>query len=220
MDRFSSETVGAPLRRSTWFRLPMTGAVFGLGVVLAALIFWAEGLAPARAEVIPVGKTARGKTIVLVRHKKPRPLSDYVFVDVTGKPRKLSEWRGKLLLVNLWGSWCPACREEIPALDRLQGAMGGPDFEVLAINLDPGGPDMPKTWFFASDIENLKVYNDSDDKAQAVFRYVGLPTTVFVDAAGRELGRILGPVKWDEPAIRKLIQKFIAEQKAPPKKAP
>ena len=75
----------------------------------------------------------------------PLRLPDLAFEDAEGKPRKLSEWRGKTVLVNLWATWCVPCRKEMPALDSLQAKLGGKDFEVVAVNIDTRDPEKPET---------------------------------------------------------------------------
>ena len=76
----------------------------------------------------------------------PLRLPDLAFEDAEGKPRKLSEWRGKIVLVNLWATWCVPCRKEMPALDSLQAKLGGKDFEVVAVNIDTRDPEKPKNF--------------------------------------------------------------------------
>ncbi|MBN8980908.1 MAG: TlpA family protein disulfide reductase, partial [Rhizobiales bacterium] len=89
---------------------------------------------------------AKGEVAALTMATKPRQLPDLAFDDANGKPRKLSEWRGKTVLVNLWATWCVPCRKEMPALDKLQTMLGGKDFEVVAINIDTRDPDKRKNF--------------------------------------------------------------------------
>src|ERR1017187_6165850 len=89
---------------------------------------------------------AHGEVAALTMATAPLRLPDLAFEDAEGRPRKLSEWRGRTVLVNLWATWCVPCRKEMPALERLQTRLGGPEFEVVAINIDTRDPDKPKNF--------------------------------------------------------------------------
>ena len=75
----------------------------------------------------------------------PLRLPDLAFEDAEGQPRKLSDWSGKTVLVNLWATWCVPCRKEMPALDSLRPSSAGKDFEVVAVNIDTRDPENRKT---------------------------------------------------------------------------
>ena len=78
--------------------------------------------------------------------KSPLKLPDLAFQDAAGKPLPSSDWRGRTVLLNLWATWCVPCRKEMPALDALEQRLGGPGFEVVAVNIDTRDPDKPKAW--------------------------------------------------------------------------
>ena len=107
------------------------------------------------------------------------------------------------MLVNLWATWCVPCREEMPALDKLQARLGGPDFEVVAINVDTRNADKPKAWLQQNEIHNLAYYADPTGKLLQVLQksghVVGLPTTLLVDASGCEIALLKGPAEWASP---------------------
>ena len=139
----------------------------------------------------------------------PLRLPDLAFDDADGKPKKLSDWRGRTVLVNLWATWCVPCRKEMPALDRLQTKLGGKDFEVVAINIDTRDPEKPKN--FLKDAKLTRIGYFSDEKAKvfqdlkAVGRALGMPTSVLVDGQGCEIATIAGPAEWDSDDAVKLI---------------
>ena len=139
----------------------------------------------------------------------PLKLPDLAFEDGDGKPRKLSEWRGRTVLVNLWATWCVPCRKEMPALDSLQTKLGGPKFEVVAINIDTRDPEKPKN--FLKEAHLTQIGNFSDQKAKvfqdlkAVGRALGMPTSVLVDGQGCEIATIAGPAEWASDDAVKLI---------------
>ena len=113
------------------------------------------------------------------------------------------------MLLNLWATWCVPCRKEMPALDALQGKLGGPAFEVVAINIDTRDAEKPKTWLKDANITTLGYYADASAKAfqelKAVGRAFGMPTTLLVDAQGCELGTLAGPAEWASDDAVKLV---------------
>jgi thiol-disulfide isomerase/thioredoxin len=96
-----------------------------------------------------------GEVAALTMATAPLRLPDLAFEDSDGKPRKLSDWRGRTVLVNLWATWCVPCRREMPALDRLQGRLGGNNFEVVAINIDTRDPEKPRNFLKEADLTRL-----------------------------------------------------------------
>ena len=162
-----------------------------------------------------IAPLAHGEVAALTMATAPLRLPDLAFEDADGKPRKLSDWRGRTLLVNLWATWCVPCRREMPALDRLQAKFGGKNFEVVAINIDTRDPDKPKRFLREAKLTRLGYY--SDDKAKvfqelkAVGRALGMPTSVLVDGEGCEIATIAGPAEWDSDDAVKLITAATAQ---------
>jgi thiol-disulfide isomerase/thioredoxin len=152
---------------------------------------------------------AHGEVAALTMATAPLKLPDLAFEDGDGKPRKLSEWRGRTVLVNLWATWCVPCRKEMPALDSLQTKLGGPKFEVVAINIDTRDPEKPKN--FLKEAGLTQIGNFSDQKAKvfqdlkAIGRALGMPTSVLVDGRGCEIATIAGPAEWASDDAVKLI---------------
>ena len=139
----------------------------------------------------------------------PLQLPDLAFEDADGKPKKLSDWRGKTVLVNLWATWCVPCRKEMPALDGLQTKLGGPNFEVVAINIDTRDPEKPKNFLKEANLTRLGYFSDQKAKVfqdlKAIGRALGMPTSVLVDGQGCEIATIAGPAEWDSDDAIKLI---------------
>lgn len=136
----------------------------------------------------------------------PRQLPELSFQDARGKPRTLSDFRGKTVLLNVWATWCVPCRKEMPALDRLQQLLGGPQFEVLALSIDTGGIPAVRSFFKELGIRYLAIYVDPSMEASDKLRVVGVPTTLLVDPAGRERWRKIGPAEWDSPDVVKAMR--------------
>ena len=130
----------------------------------------------------------------------PLRLPDLAFEDADGKPRKLSEWRGKTVLVNLWATWCVPCRKEMPALDSLQTKLGGKDFEVVAINIDTRDPEKPKNFLKDANLTRLAYFTDTKAKVfqdlKNIGKALGMPTSVLVDGQGCEIANMAGPAEW------------------------
>lgn len=146
---------------------------------------------------------AAGEVAALVLHDAPEPATAIGFIDGDGQPRRLADWRGRTALVNLWATWCAPCRHEMPALDALQARLGGDAFEVIAVNVDFGGPDKGKAFYAEIGLSSLAYYHDEDNAAVRRTRALGLPTTLLVDADGCEIGRLAGPADWaSEDALR------------------
>jgi thiol-disulfide isomerase/thioredoxin len=152
---------------------------------------------------------AQGEVAALTMASAPLRLPDLAFEDADGKPRKLSDWRGRTVLVNLWATWCVPCRREMPALDSLQTKLGGPDFEVVAVNIDTRDPEKPKNFLKDANLTRLDFFSDPKAKVfqdlKAVGRALGMPTSVLVDGQGCEIATIAGPAEWGSDDAVKLI---------------
>jgi thiol-disulfide isomerase/thioredoxin len=149
----------------------------------------------------------KGEIAALAPAATPVRVSDLAFKDADGKERKLSEWNDRLVLLNLWATWCVPCRKEMPALDALQQKLGGPGFEVVAVNIDTRDPDKPKAWLKEVGINALAYYADPTAKIfqdlKERGRAFGMPTTLLVDGKGCEVATIAGPAEWaSEDAVR------------------
>ncbi len=143
--------------------------------------------------------------------KEPRPLPELRFVSVEGRTLSIADFQGKLVLLNIWATWCVPCRREMPTLDRLQAKLGGPDFEVVALSIDRAGVEVVKKFYDEIAIKNLKICMDSALMATRTLKVVGLPTTLLIDKDGRETGRLIGPAEWDTPEMVSFLRKRITK---------
>src|SRR5450432_2138542 len=157
-----------------------------------------------------IAPLAHGELAALTMATTPLLLPDLAFEDADGKPKKLSDWRGRTVLVNLWATWCVPCRKEMPALEGLQTKLGGPNFEVVAVNIDTRDPEKPKNFLKEANLTRLGYFSDQKAKVfqdlKAAGRALGMPTSVLVDGAGCEIGTIAGPAQWDSDDAVKLIK--------------
>ena len=125
----------------------------------------------------------------------------------------LAAFKGKVALVNLWATWCAPCRQEMPALDRLQAALGGDDFAVVPVSIDIGGRDRPAAFLKQIGVKNLPLYTDRTTEIFEGLKTrglaIGLPVTVLLDRNGCRLGHINGPAEWDSEDGKRLIEAAI-----------
>ncbi len=214
--------------RSATRRIPIVVATVVVGglVGFAALYGLGIGRAPAgdpacRAAVATakrIAPLAHGEVAALTMATAPLRLPDLAFEDADGKPKKLSDFRGKTVLVNLWATWCVPCRREMPALDALQAKMSGPNFDVVAINIDTRDPEKPKNFLKDAKLTRLSYYNDEKAKVfqdlKSIGRALGMPTSVLVDPQGCEIATIAGPAEWASDDAVRLIQAAVSRAAA------
>jgi thiol-disulfide isomerase/thioredoxin len=140
---------------------------------------------------------------------KPAPVAEITFDDAEAHAHSLADFKGKILLLNVWATWCVPCRKEMPALDRLQASLGGLDFQIVPVSIDRGGLDAVRKFYNEIGIHNLAMYIDSSGQVLRQVRALGLPTTVLIDRNGQEIGRAIGPADWDAPEIAEFLRPFI-----------
>lgn len=147
-----------------------------------------------------------------VLHDQPASLPDVQFMDGEGHAQSLADFRGKVVLLNIWATWCLPCRQEMPTLDRLQTNLGGSDFEVVALSIDHGGPDVVKKFFADTGVKHLAIHIDPSGEAGFALATAGLPTTLLIDREGREMGRLVGPAEWDLPDMIGFLKTILSSQ--------
>src|SRR5277367_1826099 len=107
-----------------------------------------------------IAPLAHGEVAALAVAQKPFRVPNVAFKDAAGHDKTLADWRGRTVLLNLWATWCVPCRREMTALDALQSKLGGPDFEVVAVNIDTRDPQKPRKFFKDENITHLARYSD------------------------------------------------------------
>jgi len=141
-----------------------------------------------------------GEVAALAVANTPFRVPDLAFKDGSGKARTLADWRGRTVLLNLWATWCVPCRREMPALDALQADLGGPKFQVVAVNIDTARPERPPAFLKEIGVTHLAYFTDESAKVfqdlKVVGKAFGMPTTLIVDPAGCEIGDMAGPAEW------------------------
>lgn len=151
--------------------------------------------------------SAGGADIAAAALADRRDAPGFAFADGDGRPLRLSDFHGRVVLVNLWATWCPPCIAEMPDLDAVQQRLGGERFQVVAVSLDRGGADQVKRWFGRNDIRHLGVF--AADPAQ--FGNALLPTSLLLDRQGRVAWHGAGIRDWTGAEANAAIQALMAE---------
>jgi thiol-disulfide isomerase/thioredoxin len=210
------------LRKIGRLRLVSAAAAAGVLVVLAG-VYGIEhprsnpGDAACQAAVNTAKKLAplvHGEVAALALAQTPFHLPDLAFKDAEGHDRTLADWRGRTVLLNLWATWCVPCRREMPALDALQTMLGGPGFDVVAVNIDTRDPAKPLAFLKEIGVTHLTYYADASAKIfedlKEAGKAFGMPTTVIVDPNGCEIGTMAGPAEWASDDGVKLVSAAIS----------
>ena len=176
-----------------------------------AIVFIVVALAAAALGVY-LGAWQSQSKLPFARATKPKPVPELRFNDADGRAHTLADFRGKLVLLNIWATWCEPCREEMPALDRLQAKLGGERFLVVALSVDQQGPAIARRFYAETGIKALPLYIDPTAKAAFTVDAAGLPASLLIDRQGREIGRHLGAVKWDDAEVVERLRRAIAAE--------
>jgi thiol-disulfide isomerase/thioredoxin len=146
----------------------------------------------------------------VILHDTPEPGAVVRFEDGQGQARSLADFRGKIVLLNVWATWCTPCIKEIPALDGLAAALNGPDFAVVAVSIDRKGIDAVRKVFAERGVQKLPIYIDRSGEALRTVRAIGLPASLLIDREGREFGRAVGPAQWDDDATIAFFRRLVS----------
>jgi thiol-disulfide isomerase/thioredoxin len=147
-----------------------------------------------------------------VVYETPKPPPAINFQDEQGKTTIVADLKGKVVILNLWATWCVPCRKEMPALDRLRAALGGPNFTVVPISIDRGGIATVAKFYAEIGIQALPMYFDTSGQSVREVGAVGLPTTLILDRDGEEFARFIGPAEWDAPEVTEFLKPIIANE--------
>lgn len=176
-----------------------------VGVIVAVL--W-PGMKE-RGAVPPI--TGQVQNFILAQAPGPGP--ETAWRDADGGSVSLADFRGQVVMLNFWATWCAPCIRELPSIDRLQAELAGDDFAVVAVNIDRGGVAVAAPFSERLGLRNLKVYVDAESTFARAVRVNVMPTTVVYDRSGRELGRLEGAAEWDTPEAIALLRWFIQDQR-------
>ena len=158
------------------------------------------------------GPPISGDMVKLTAYDPPAYLSP-VMISSSGEGLTyLSEFEGKLIILNIWATWCPPCIKELPSLNALQYAMGSDTFEVVTVSVDTTGPEVVKKYMDDNGLKALKPYIDLNKNLQqqeVLSGVAGIPVTLIIDPKGKLLARVAGDADWNGPAARAVIEYYL-----------
>jgi thiol-disulfide isomerase/thioredoxin len=143
---------------------------------------------------------------------RPAPIEG--FYDGQGRDVSLLDFGGKVVLLNLWATWCVPCLTELPSLDRLQAQLGGADFQVVAVSVDRRGLDAVRPFFAKLKIAALPIYVEPQNRLASALGLQVLPSTIIIGRNGTMRGKMIGAAKWDAPEALALIRYYVDAAKA------
>ena len=201
-------------RRVFW---PVLGA-FAAAVAAGAVLYGTLAPAGKAASDCPADSArlaatlkplAKGELAALTVAGEPRRVEPFAFQRPDGAKVTLADFKGRAVLLNLWATWCIPCRMEMPSLDRLQAARGGPGFQVVAVNVDTAKLERRAAFLDSIGVKSLTRYADPSGDAFETLRKdgkaLGLPVTLVIDKEGCELGAVEGGAKWDSADAQALV---------------
>jgi thiol-disulfide isomerase/thioredoxin len=196
-------------------RLTILAAVAGTGIVLIVLgsEYGRQALSPASVVREPGPAVEAGgspdslKPLELSVFDRPRDLPEIHFADEESHDLTLADFRGRVVLLNVWATWCVPCRKEMPALDHLQARLGGSDFLVIPLSVDRDGVAPVKRFYQELGLQKLAIYVDPSGKGSRSLAIPGVPTTLLIDRQGREVARKMGAAEWDSTEMASVIER-------------
>lgn len=156
-------------------------------------------------------RLSTGAMATFVFKDTPLALPEVSFNDGAGQARSLKDWAGKVVLLNIWATWCGPCRKEMPHLDQLKRELGSDTFDVVAVSIDRGSPDKSRAFLAEVGAKSLALYHDPQAQLGFTLKAIGMPATLLIDAKGREVGRLVGPAEWHSEDAKRLIRAELAK---------
>ncbi len=207
---FKSHTRNEPLSRACLVRNDKrpTAYLIALVLFLSAVLLGPAEVQARSDDDPPIFRNAR-KQFTLLQPRKPAPMT--VIMAEGGDLLDLGRYRGKVVLLNLWATWCVPCVRELPALDRLQSILGRQEFEIVAMSIDDGGIEVPVVFAGRLRLSHLKIYLDFTGTTAEAFPLYGLPISYLIDREGLMVGYIVGAVDWDSPEAVRLVTYYIEQ---------
>jgi thiol-disulfide isomerase/thioredoxin len=206
-----------PIRH--WLLIAATMVASAVVLLLVGLEYGSRVLSPETAVRQSVPATvstgsASGNQLELSVFDQPHALPEVRFQDDQGRDLTLGDFRGRVVVLNVWATWCVPCRKEMRTLDRLQARLGGKNFLVVALSLDRKGVEAVRGFYQEVGVENLAIYVDPSGKGSHALAIPGVPTTLLIDREGREVARKMGEAEWDSPEIVSLVERTTHGQPA------
>ncbi len=187
----------------------LLGAVAAAAVAWFGLQYWGAGALPWDSAKDATAPPISGTVAKFTPASPERPAPIEPFFDADGNEITLHDFGGKVVLFNLWATWCAPCIKELPSLDRLQAELGGDKFQVVAVSIDQGGVDAVRPYFERLGIAHLPIYVEPKNRLAGAIGLQVLPSTIVVGPSALMLGRIIGAVEWDAPEAQALLRYYV-----------
>lgn len=179
------------------------------GVGVTYYVFSQTGQSESRAPATVLSVTKPAASFSFPVHETPKLMPALSFVDANKQKRTLASFQGKLILLNIWATWCTPCREEMPTLNRLQAKHGSAEFEVVALSIDRAEITLIEQFYEDLGLDAIAAYVDPTSSAMDTLNVIGIPATLLINPQGDEIGRILGPAVWDAPEMVEAVKRYL-----------
>lgn len=184
----------------------------GLAAIAIAAMSFVTFNAPAQAaeqDYSAAKELREGDMRKLIFHGAPKDISQNTFVTGAGGEATLQDYKGKVVLLNFWATWCAPCRHEMPMLSELQTELSGDDFEVVTLATGRNLVPAMEKFFEEINVSNLPLHRDPKSTVARDMAVLGLPATVLLDREGREIARLHGDADWSSDTARAVLSSVI-----------
>ncbi|HQU68489.1 MAG TPA: TlpA disulfide reductase family protein [Albidovulum sp.] len=180
--------------------------------LLAVVLYTALGLGANAGAAADIAGLREGSMLKLAVHEAPVEVPATSFTDAEGAEHGFADWKGKVVLVNFWATWCAPCRKELPALDALNRDLGGDDFAVVTIATGRNPQPAITRLFDEVGVKTLPVYLDPKLQLSREMGVLGLPVSILLNREGQEVARMSGDAEWDSDSARAIVAALVAEK--------